>query len=431
MLCQDSKTRTLFIMSQSLTFPLITGQTSVRSESIATVYQDLLNSNIVIPDYQRDSEEWDDDVKSLFIESILNRLTIPAFFFYPDTQQHGLISKTVYEVVDGQQRLTTIKQFRDDQLTLSTQLQYLSPQATFYAGKKFSDLDPAIQRIFDDYKLSIIELPYGLSFDVRLEIFRRINQNSTPLTGQDIRLAYYTNSDSVLLIRLAGLYDYSSPFTQRITNSSVSVLAKVASKMQSQSPLSDLWAINPTAKDIWQNWWKGKERAKGQTPSLMFLWYLTALNYSAINSLLQANLTYLGFPLSSNFSTETVLDIYCAQLRHQDRNPSQPAVLFDFNQIFDRFKTFQDYFEDILINCQSISVDKYKQFALLVAGLVACQKSCKSFNQSQWNNLNTFISNPRQATPNILKGVTYPEPKGRWSAQVAQFQVVRDVAQAI
>ena len=38
-------------------------------------------NELFIPDYQRDSEQWDDRKQSLFIESLLNNLTIPAFFF--------------------------------------------------------------------------------------------------------------------------------------------------------------------------------------------------------------------------------------------------------------------------------------------------------------------------------------------------------------
>ena len=38
-------------------------------------------NELFIPDYQRDSEQWDYRKQSLFIESLLNNLTIPAFFF--------------------------------------------------------------------------------------------------------------------------------------------------------------------------------------------------------------------------------------------------------------------------------------------------------------------------------------------------------------
>jgi uncharacterized protein with ParB-like and HNH nuclease domain len=55
-----------------------------------------------VPPYQRDSDEWGDNKKSLFIESILNRLTVPAFYLAPSEDDPDR-----FEVVDGQQRLTT------------------------------------------------------------------------------------------------------------------------------------------------------------------------------------------------------------------------------------------------------------------------------------------------------------------------------------
>ena len=44
--------------------------------------------------------------KSLFIESVLNRLTVPAFYLAADINDPDR-----FEVVDGQQRLTTLKDF--------------------------------------------------------------------------------------------------------------------------------------------------------------------------------------------------------------------------------------------------------------------------------------------------------------------------------
>ena len=81
--------------------PLVTDKTRAQSENIETVVGRLRNERIVIPDYQRDAEQWDERKESLFIESILNNLTIPAFFFSQRDDQK-------IEVVDGQQRLTTI-----------------------------------------------------------------------------------------------------------------------------------------------------------------------------------------------------------------------------------------------------------------------------------------------------------------------------------
>ena len=54
--------------------------------------------------------------------------------------------------------------------------------------------------------MTIIYLPKDLTLETKLEIFRRINEGGTPLSGQDIRLAYYSESKSVTLIRLVGIH---------------------------------------------------------------------------------------------------------------------------------------------------------------------------------------------------------------------------------
>ncbi len=145
----------------------------------------LRSRRLQIPDYQRDNDQWDQRKESLFIESLLNNLTVPAFFF---AQVEGSI-----EVVDGQQRLSTISKFANGDLRLSNDesVVYLTPQSVHYRGKVFSDLHPSLQAVFNDYPLTIIYLPTSLDLGTKLEIFRRINEGGTPLTAQDIRLAYY------------------------------------------------------------------------------------------------------------------------------------------------------------------------------------------------------------------------------------------------
>ncbi|MBS9771564.1 MAG: DUF262 domain-containing protein [Trichodesmium sp. ALOHA_ZT_67] len=61
--------------------PLVQDATKAQNESIRTIVGKLDDKEVYIPGYQRDSEQWDDRKQSLFIESLLNNLTIPAFFF--------------------------------------------------------------------------------------------------------------------------------------------------------------------------------------------------------------------------------------------------------------------------------------------------------------------------------------------------------------
>jgi hypothetical protein len=50
---------------------------------------DLNDGTLRIPDYQRDADQWDKSTKSLLIESVINNLTIPAFFFEVSYDEAG------------------------------------------------------------------------------------------------------------------------------------------------------------------------------------------------------------------------------------------------------------------------------------------------------------------------------------------------------
>ena len=143
--------------------PLVTDQTRAQSENIETVVARLRSGRLQIPDYQRDNDQWDQRKESLFIESLLNNLTVPAFFF---AQVEGSI-----EVVDGQQRLSTISKFANGDLRLSNDesVVYLTPQSVHYRGKIFSELPLSLQAVFNDYPLTIIYLPTSLDLGTKLE----------------------------------------------------------------------------------------------------------------------------------------------------------------------------------------------------------------------------------------------------------------------
>jgi len=200
---------------------------------------DLRDQNVRIPDYQRDSDQWAEPTKSLLVESIINNLSIPAFFF--EVNVEGGVERN--EVIDGQQRLTTLFEFFNNNFSLvdSQDAPYLSPHSVHYAGKRYNQLPLAYQQAFKRYRLTVIKLR-NLG-DMRLEVFRRINQGGTPLSGQDIRLAYYGDkSPSLALIRLAGIYDPDRHSAKRFLESA-----------GNQYGLLYPWKNNG-AREVWRDW---------------------------------------------------------------------------------------------------------------------------------------------------------------------------------
>ncbi|MBS4816000.1 MAG: DUF262 domain-containing protein [Clostridium sp.] len=137
--------------------------------------QDLIELN---PGYQRRRVWRDNKKKSLLIESLMLRIPIPAFYFYENEDGK-------YQVIDGQQRLTTIREFVNGEFRL-TGLEYLGKD---YNKRKFKDLDTKyVQRIYRT-QIAVNILDARSPKNVIFDIFRRVNTGGVNLNPQEMRNA--------------------------------------------------------------------------------------------------------------------------------------------------------------------------------------------------------------------------------------------------
>jgi hypothetical protein len=133
------------------------------------------------PDFQRNLV-WDNKRKSRLIESILMRIPLPIFYFAQD--EEGRIS-----VVDGLQRLSTIREFMQNKLRLRD-LEYLQEKC---GGKVYTDndprkaIDPKYFRWFNMTQITVNVIDPSSPFKLKYDIFRRINTGGQPLNAQEIR----------------------------------------------------------------------------------------------------------------------------------------------------------------------------------------------------------------------------------------------------
>ncbi len=398
--------------------PMVTDPTRAQSENVETVLARLKSGRTIIPDYQRDADQWDIRKESLFIESLLNNLTVPAFFFAENLE--GSI-----EVVDGQQRLSTIQKYENDEFAISDDegMVYLTPQSVHYRGKRFSELATQLANVFNDYPLTIIYLPRNIELSTKLEIFRRINEGGTPLTAQDIRLAYYSESSSVAFIRLAGIHG-KTPAADRMLDAA------------RKYGVDDPWGTHNEAWEVWCDWWEGKLISRGQTPSEMFLWYLVTLNRSKLDSLLSAPDQHKHLSINFRGNTEDALDIYCAQLRWTDERGGAIVFKTQGRGMEEEFDSFAKWVRVIFARgLTGLSVDKYKQVALFIGAAVELELDPDAMSHDAWDAIAEFIRTPRHAGTKWLKAKGgYPEQKGRWGGskgQKVQCDRVIELIQAI
>lgn len=122
-----------------------------------------------IPDWQR-QEVWPRAKKQELIDSILRGWKLPKFYFVRTSTE-----PEEFEVVDGQQRLTTILEFFDNELATIGKL-----------GRKslhYSELPSEASDAFDDFEIEYDEISEASETDVKL-YFQRLQQG-LPLTSSE------------------------------------------------------------------------------------------------------------------------------------------------------------------------------------------------------------------------------------------------------
>lgn len=130
------------------------------------------------PAFQRNSDLWNLKQMSRLIESILLKLPLPIFYFDVSNPEKWLI-------VDGLQRISTIKRFFVDRDLKLNNLEFL----TELNGKKYDDLDRSFQRTIDDTEFITYQIEAQTPKKVRYSIFNRINTGGLSLNAQEIRQA--------------------------------------------------------------------------------------------------------------------------------------------------------------------------------------------------------------------------------------------------
>ena len=110
------------------------------------------------PDYQR-PPAWSLKQKQLLMDTILRGYDIPKFYWRKVKRDDGII----YEVIDGQQRLRTIWEFRKGEFALSRDADSIDGQKI--SGLRFMQLPPELLLAFDTYQLDVVEITDGAAPD--------------------------------------------------------------------------------------------------------------------------------------------------------------------------------------------------------------------------------------------------------------------------
>ena len=155
--------------------------------------------------FQRKDDLWDKTKQSRLIESILIRFPLPAFFFDASDDNNWL-------VVDGLQRLSSIRNFVVDKTQPLTNLEFL----THLNGKYWDDLPEDLQRVIEEAQVVIYKIMPGTPTDVKFNIFKRINTGGLILEPQEIRHALFQGRPATFIYELANFKEFKEATNYKI-----------------------------------------------------------------------------------------------------------------------------------------------------------------------------------------------------------------------
>ncbi|MBY5592057.1 DUF262 domain-containing protein [Rhizobium leguminosarum] len=131
---------------------------------------------VISPKFQRRGV-WGRPAQSFLIDTLLLSLPVPPIYLrVAQDPKKGMVR----EVVDGQQRLSAVLSYVNDEFALSKNIE--SPAV----GRRFSQLSAEQQDTIRQYSF-ICEVFYGVDDSDILKIFARLNTHSVKLNAQELR----------------------------------------------------------------------------------------------------------------------------------------------------------------------------------------------------------------------------------------------------
>ncbi len=145
------------------------------------------------PVYQREGDVWNANKKSFLLDSILKNFPMPPIFLHEHINEED--GKTVFDVIDGKQRLSAIISFIKNEISLLDNFGEDGYGDSKLNGLFFKDLDKEDlkewKKSFWKYEISIEYIDSEQDDDIVNNIFDRLNRNGEPLNSQELRKAKY------------------------------------------------------------------------------------------------------------------------------------------------------------------------------------------------------------------------------------------------
>ena len=191
----------------------------------------VMNGKIDFNHIVQRSYVWEKSRKTGLIESMIMGYPIPMVYAKRIDDGSGKRGSNTYYIMDGKQRLSTIKEFLNDEFALSD-----IPPVRFFdteldaeceediSGLTFSELPEALQDLLNTSTISVTYFD-NLTSDEERELFKRLNAGK-PLNAKNRALASATDIETLLDIGSHSVFEDMLTDKARDNKNQVSIVMK-------------------------------------------------------------------------------------------------------------------------------------------------------------------------------------------------------------
>jgi hypothetical protein len=133
---------------------------------------------------------WGDKQKVKLIETVLMGYPIPEIYLHAQPIDPGEL-KQRHSVVDGQQRMSCLEQFTNDEWVLEARYLDKANRAEEYSDKRYSELPSKIKSQILQYIFHTLIIDSDVEIADVKKVFKRINETDRSLNLQEIRHAEF------------------------------------------------------------------------------------------------------------------------------------------------------------------------------------------------------------------------------------------------
>lgn len=192
----------------------------------------VMNGKINFDHIVQRSYVWERSRKSALIESMIIGYPIPPVFAKRVDEGTGKRGSNIYHIMDGKQRLSTIKEYLNDEFALTTlePVSFMDDEigeecTANISDKKFSELPEALQNFLNTVTINVTYFD-NLTKEEERELFKRLNAGK-PLSTKSRLLASCKDIEGLLDIGSHKLFDEMMTDKARANKNQVALVMKV------------------------------------------------------------------------------------------------------------------------------------------------------------------------------------------------------------